>query len=140
MIELTVDADVKHLDAIFDFVNQVIEPYDCSTTIRFQLEVAIEEIYVNIAHYAYPNAVGTTTIRCEVVEKNKPLLVVDILDQGKPYNPLARQDPDVELDAEAREIGGLGIYMVKSSMDSVSYRYEEGSNIFTLEKFLDKEA
>lgn len=136
MIEITVEADVKHLDIIFAFVNQVIEPYHCSASTRFQLEVALEEIYVNIAHYAYPSAVGTTTIRCEVIGEKEPLLYLEILDQGKPYNPLARQDPDVELCAEAREIGGLGIYMVKSTMDAVSYRYESGSNIFALEKYL----
>lgn len=136
MIEITVDADMNHLDEIFAFVEQVIAPYHCSTNTRFQLEVALEEVYVNIANYAYPDEVGTTTIRCEVVGEKKPLLSLEILDQGKPYNPLARQDPDIELSAEARQIGGLGIYMVKNTMDTVSYRYESNCNIFVLQKYL----
>lgn len=138
MKELTVDADVKNLDSIMGFIEEVLSPFDCPPAIQFQLEVALEEIYVNIAYYAYPEVVGATTIRSYVTEEGgqPPLLTMDIYDQGKPYNPLEHDAPDIELSAEDREIGGLGIFMVKNSMDALSYRYEENSNIFTVSKYL----
>lgn len=137
MKELTVNADVKNLDKVISLIDGVIEPYECSVAVQFQIEVALEEIYVNIAYYAYPNDIGSTTVRCNVEETEKgPMLVVDILDQGNQYNPLEHEGPDLEAGYEEREIGGLGIYMVRSSMDVVSYRYEEKSNIFTIKKYL----
>lgn len=139
MKEINVNADVKNLDSVLSFLNDVIEPYDCSIDIKFQLELALEEMYVNIAYHAYPNDVGMTTIRCNVVENEgkAPLLIMDILDQGIPYNPIEHDDPNIDLPAEERDIGGLGIYMIKNTMDALSYRYEENSNIFTVEKYLN---
>lgn len=138
MKEITVNADVKNLDAVLSFLHDTIEPYNCSTEVQFQLELALEEAYVNIAHHAYPNEVGSTTIRCDVVEENKTanLLVIDILDQGIPYNPIEHDDPNVDTSAEEREIGGLGIYMIKNTMDVLSYSYEDEHNIFTVKKYL----
>lgn len=138
MRKITVLADVKKLDEILAFIDNIIEPYNCSPTIQFQLEVALEEIYVNIAYYAYPNAVGETTIRCKIVEENgkPPLLIMDILDQGNQYNPLEHKHPDIDIGIEDREIGGLGIFIVRESMDSLDYRYEDNNNIFTLRKYL----
>lgn len=135
---LNVNADVKLLDDVNEFVNGVIAPYDCSIDIQFQIEVALEEIYSNIAYYAYPNDIGPTTIYCKVEEQEgKPsLLIVDIIDKGVPYNPLEQDDPDITLSCEEREVGGLGIYLVKNSMDFVSYRHEEDANIFTIKKYL----
>lgn len=138
MKEIKVNADVKNLDVVLGFMHEVIEPYNCSMEVMFQLELALEEAYVNIAHHAYPNDVGSTIIRCDVLEKENDakLLVIDILDQGIPYNPIEHVDPNIETDAENREIGGLGIYMIKNSMDALSYRYEDEHNIFTVEKYL----
>lgn len=139
---LNVNADVKLLDDVNEFMHGVIAPYDCPIDIQFQIEVALEEIYSNIAYYAYPNSIGPTTINCNVEEQEgrPPLLIVDILDKGVPYNPLEQEDPDISLDCDEREIGGLGIYLVKNSMDFVSYRHEEGANIFTIKKYLEHEA
>lgn len=134
MKEITVDADVKNLDSILEFIEDIIAPYDCDPSVQFQLEIALEEIYVNIAYYAYPNAIGKTTIRCEVLHDN--LLVMEILDQGNPYNPLEHKCPDIELGLDEREIGGLGIFMVKKSMDELDYRYQDNNNIFTIKKYL----
>lgn len=138
MNEITIDADIKNLNEITSFLNNIIDNYDCSMEVKFQLELAIEEIYVNIAYYAYPNAIGSTTIRYDIVNEDDkpPLLVLDILDQGEEYNPLEEKNPDISLDAMAREIGGLGIFIVKESMDFVDYHYENGNNIFTIKKYL----
>lgn len=139
MKEFIVEADIKKLDAVHAFIQDSIEGYDCPMAIQFQLEVAVEEIYVNIAYYAYPNTVGITTLRTDVQEGEKgPVLTIEILDQGKPYNPLEHADPDVGLALEDRETGGLGIYMVKNSMDALAYRYEDNTNIFTVKKHLYK--
>lgn len=137
MKEFIVEADVKNLDAVHGFILDSIAGYNCPESIKFQLELAIEEIYVNIAYYAYPNTIGITTLRTEVLMEEKgPLLIVDILDQGTPYNPLEQADPELDLSINERDPGGLGIYMVKNSMDALAYRYEGESNVFTVQKYL----
>ena len=101
--------------------------------VQIQINIAVEEIFVNIAHYAYNPEVGPATIRVEILED--PLAVsLTFIDQGTPYDPLAKEDPDVTLAADERTIGGLGIFMVKKSMDDVKYEYKEGSNILTIVK------
>lgn len=98
-----------------------------------QIDIAIDELFGNIAHYAYNPEVGPATVRVEVVED--PLsVVVSFIDKGVPYDPLSREDPDVELSLEERRIGGLGIYMVKKSMDEISYEYKDGQNILRIRK------
>ena len=95
----------------------------------------MEEIYVNIAHYAYESEMGMATIRVEV--GGEPLQVkITFIDNGTPYDPLKKADPDTTLSAEARQIGGLGIFMVKKSMDDVKYQYIDGQNILTISKKL----
>ena len=102
---------------------------------QMQIAIAVEEIYVNIARYAYHPEVGEATIRCEV--GGEPLqVVIQFMDGGKPYNPLEKDDPDTTLGVEEREIGGLGIFMVKKSMDDISYTYADGKNILTIRKKL----
>ena len=136
MKELTVPATVENLDKVIDFLDRILEAHNCPLEIQYQIDVAVEEIYVNIAHYAYRPVIGEATIRCQVEEE--PLqVIIQLLDSGRPYDPLAREDPDLDLSAEEREIGGLGIYMVKNSMDNVSYRYEDGKNVLTIKKKLN---
>ena len=101
--------------------------------------VAVEEIFVNIAHYAYGGNPGEAVIGLDVIPNPKSCRIV-FRDRGVPYNPLEKTDPDITLSAEEREIGGLGIYMVKQSMDKVEYRYEDGYNILTIEKNIDDSA
>lgn len=127
-------ARLDQLEPVQEFVNQELEKHDCSPKVMFQLDVAIEEIFVNIAHYAYlPDEQGEAVIRCSV--GGEPLQVeIQFLDNGKPFNPLAKQDADTTLSAEERDIGGLGILMVKKSMDSVDYQYQDGKNILTIQK------
>ena len=135
MKELELAATTENLHAVLAFIDQELEAVGCSMRSQMQIDIAVEEIFVNIAHYAYNPEVGKATIRVEV--QTEPLAVVlTFLDQGVPYDPLAKEDPDVSLSAEERQIGGLGIFMVKKSMDDVQYRYENGRNILTLKKTL----
>ncbi len=135
MKELELAATTENLHAVLAFVDEELEAVGCSMRSQMQIDIAVEEIFVNIAHYAYNPEVGKATIRVEV--QPEPLAVMlTFLDQGVPYDPLAKADPDVSLSAEERQIGGLGIFMVKKSMDDVQYRYENGRNILTLKKTL----
>ena len=100
-----------------------------------QIGVAVEEIFVNIANYAYHPDKGNATVRVEV--SGDPVCVtITFVDHGVPYDPLAKDDPDVTLSADDREIGGLGIFMTKRIMDDVAYEYKDGQNILTLKKNL----
>ena len=103
---------------------------------QMQIDIAIDELFGNIAHYAYNPEIGQATVLVEVVED--PLsVVITFIDNGVPYDPLAKADPDTTLSAEEREIGGLGIYMVKKSMDDITYEYKAGQNILTIKKNLN---
>ncbi len=135
MREITVEARLEELDNVIAFVHEQLEGCGCSMKQLMQIEIAVEEIYVNIAHYAYHPETGYAIVRCEV--RQEPLqIVIQFLDGGRPYNPLDKSDPDITAGAEEREIGGLGIYMVKKSMDGIEYSYEDGKNILTITKFL----
>ena len=132
---LDISAEVKNLDDVLAFVDEQLERYGCSPKIQMQIDIAVEEIFVNIANYAYNPDVGPAEIRIETQED--PLSVmITFTDGGVPYDPLKKPDPDVTLPAEERQIGGLGIYMVKKSMDAISYEYKDGKNILTLKKNL----
>lgn len=133
MAELTVSATLENLDPVTDFINEQLELKGCSMKLQTQVDLAVEEIYVNIAHYAYHPEDGVATIRCEV--GGEPLqITIEFLDSGKPYNPLEKEDPDLTLDVEERDMGGLGIYMVKNLVDEISYEYRDGKNILTIQK------
>mgnify|MGYP003080580628 CR=1 FL=1 len=98
-----------------------------------QIDIAIDEVFSNIAHYAYHPSVGSATVKIEVIEEPMSV-VITFIDGGTPYNPLEKEDPDITLSAEEREIGGLGIFMVKKSMDSIDYEYKDGQNILRIKK------
>ena len=136
MREMDIAATLENLDAVMAFVDQQLEEAGCSMKTQMQIDIAVEEVYVNIAHYAYNPEIGGVTIRVQIEEE--PLeIILTFIDKGKPYNPLAKEDPDVTLAVEDRQIGGLGIFMVKKSMDNISYEYNEGRNILTLKKKLE---
>lgn len=131
---LTVDAKKENLDDIMKFVDKHLEMLGCDPVNQIRIETAVEEIYVNIASYAYPNAVGQAAIYAKALKDPRGIEIC-FRDQGVPFDPLAREDPDVTLKAEDRNIGGLGIYMVKNSMDQVSYEYCDGKNVLKFRKF-----
>ena len=133
VFELTIPAEVEKLPKVLAFLEQHLEAAGCSMKAQMQLAIAAEEIFVNIAHYAYAPETGMATVRLEVSGEPKTAAVT-FIDQGVPFDPLAKPDPDVTLAAEDRQIGGLGIYMTKKAMDDVRYEYRDGQNVLTLVK------
>ena len=136
MKELTIAATVENIETVTDFVNEQLEALDCPMKAQMQIDIAIDELFGNIAHYAYNPETGDATVRVEVVED--PIsVVITFIDKGVPYDPLAQADPDTTLSAEDRAIGGLGIFMVKKSMDDITYEYKDGQNILKIKKKLN---
>ncbi len=116
MKEVTVEATLESIPVITEFVDGQLEQFDCPVKAQMQIDIAIDELFSNIVHYAYHPGTGPATVRVEVIEE--PLsVVITFIDQGVPYDPLAKADPDVTLSVEEREIGGLGIYIVKKNMN-----------------------
>lgn len=130
---LTFDAVVDNIPVVTDFINERLEAVDCPMKAQMQIDVAIDEIFANIANYAYPNGTGSATVKYEAMEDPRGVTIT-FIDSGIPFNPLEKEDPDTTLPAEEREIGGLGIFMVKKSMDEVLYKFENGQNILTIIK------
>ena len=126
------EARLERLPEVMAFIDSFLEQMDCPMKIQMQLDMAVEEVYANIAHYAYAVGGGPATVRVAVEEG--PTMVITFVDQGVPYNPLAKPDPDITLSADERQIGGLGVYMVKKSMDEIAYRREGDSNVLTIRK------
>ena len=135
MKELDIQASNEHLPEVLGFVESELEHLDCSMKIITQIDIAVEEIFVNIASYAYNPEIGPATIRIEVTE-DPITVVISFIDNGKPYDPLAKPDPNLNIPLQERRKGGLGIFMVKKTMDDVSYEYKDGQNILTISKIM----
>ena len=135
MKELSVDATIENIERVTDFVNGELELLGCSMKIQMQIDIAIDEIFGNIAHYAYKPEVGPATVKVEVVD-NPMSVIITFTDHGVPYDPLTTADPDISLTSEDRQIGGLGIFMVRKTMDDVTYEYKNGQNILKIKKHL----
>lgn len=133
MKELTLDAKVENIEKVTAFVDEQMESLRCPVKAQMQIDIAIDELFGNIAHYAYHPEIGPVTVRVEIQE-TPPSVVITFIDNGVPYNPLAKEDPDISLSAKERQIGGLGIYMVKKSMDDITYEYKDGQNILRIKK------
>ena len=133
--ELSLEAADENLDRVIAFVDERLEALDCLPHEQMQVDVAVEELFINIAHYAYAPQTGPVTVRVET-EKDPKAVSITFIDGGIPYDPLAKADPDITASVEERPIGGLGIYMVKQSMDSVDYRCQNGRNMLTIRKKL----
>ena len=133
MKEIVVEATIESIPEVTAFVDEQLEQLECPMKAQMQVDVAIDELFSNIAYYAYNPEIGSATVRVEVTED--PLaVVITFIDNGVPYDPLAKEDPDISLSIEERGIGGLGIYMVKKTMDDVSYEYKDGQNILRIKK------
>jgi anti-sigma regulatory factor (Ser/Thr protein kinase) len=131
--EMVVEAVLKNLPLVVEFVEKHLKRTGISLKEKLQICVAVEEIFVNIANYAYAPDRGNATVRVEF--SGAPVTVsITFMDNGIPFDPLKRRDPDITLSAEDRRIGGLGIFMTKKTMDSVKYEYKDGQNILTLKK------
>ena len=160
MNEITVKALVDNLGTVTNFVDDFLDSHDCPMKVQMQIDIAIDEIFSNICHYAYgdsgnpigsidsagsgdsadsADSVGEATIRVEFVDADanaRKAIALTFIDNGVPYNPLEKEDPDTTLSAEDRKIGGLGIYMVKKNMDEMEYEYSEGKNILSMKKYI----
>ena len=126
-------AKTEALSDILGFVDQTLEGYGCPMKIQMAVCVAIEEVFVNVAHYAYGGGEGDVTLGI-VFDAESRTVTFRLADKGTPFDPLKKPDPDITLSAEDREIGGLGIFITKKTMDSVRYAYENGENVLTMTK------
>ncbi len=135
MKELDIPAQRENLSEVLKFIDVELEQLGCSMRLQTAIDVAVEEIFVNISSYAYDPEVGQATIRVDVSED--PLTIeIGFIDSGTPYDPLAKPDPNMKIPLRERKKGGLGIYMVKKSMDDISYEYKDGKNILTIKKMI----
>ena len=136
MKELIVDPMTREsLPEVVAFVEEELHKAGCPVRTVRQVNVAVEEVFINIASYAYHPEPGNATIRCTL--EDAPLrITIQFLDRGRPYNPLDREPPDTTLPLEEREVGGLGILLVRGSMSEVAYEYKDGVNVLTLRKYL----
>ena len=133
MTKQTFPAKIEALTDVLGFVESSLEALECSMKIQTAVSVAMEEIFVNVAHYAYPDGEGDMTLSIDW-EKESRTVTFRMADKGIPFDPLKKPDPDVTLSAEDREIGGLGIFIAKKTMDTLNYAYENGENILTMTK------
>ncbi len=133
MKEMTIPATVENIEKVTAFVDGQLEQIDCPPKAQMQIDIAIDELFGNIAQYAYNPETGPATVRVEVTQS--PIsVVITFIDHGIPYDPLKTADPDITLSAEERAIGGLGIFMVKKTMDEITYEYKNGQNILRIRK------
>lgn len=133
--EIVLEATLENLDAVNAFIEELLAPLECVQEKRIQLDVAVEEIFVNIVNYAYQPGKGTATIQAETMET--PLGIrITFIDEGRPYNPLLGEVPDLARQLKERKVGGLGLLFVKKNVDNIDYEYCDGKNILTLWKEL----
>jgi len=153
-----ISADVENLPQVIAFIDSNLEAVGCGMKAQTQIEISVEELFVNIAHYAYSSAVkascngtsdvaqaanadnsvseeGNATVTFDFSEETRTV-TISLIDSGVPYNPLSKPDPDITLSVEERQIGGLGIFMVKKNMDEVMYDFAAGKNIVTIKKII----
>lgn len=136
MKELVIEADRMNLPQVQMFIDEQLEEASCPMPTQIAIDVAVEEIFVNIASYAYGEESGNAVI--QVTMHEEPLSVeITFIDSGVQYDPLAKADPDTTLSAKERKKGGLGIFMVKNTMDDVRYEYTDGKNILAIKKNLN---
>lgn len=133
MLALRVPAKRELVEEVTEFVDGQLEAHDCSAKAQTLIDIAVDELFTNIASYAYGGEAGEAVIEVEFPDG---FAEITFRDWGVPFNPLDCPDPDVTLPPEDRPIGGLGIFIVKKRMDSVTYRYEDGQNILTIRRKL----
>ena len=133
MTNKTFPAKTESLSDVLGFVEETLEGFDCPMKIQTALCVAIEEVFVNVAHYAYPDGEGDMSLHIGFDEQTR-VVTFQMTDKGIPFDPLTKPEPDITLSAEEREIGGLGIFIAKKTMDSLNYAYINEENVLTMIK------
>lgn len=134
MDKITIEALTDNLQQVIDFATEQLEARDCPMKVVMQMELVIEEIFVNVSSYAYRPDVGDVTICLDFTEEPASVEIT-FIDSGRPYNPLEKDDPDTTLGIDEREIGGLGIFLVKKNVDEIAYEYTDKQNILRVKKF-----
>ena len=132
---LKTDAKTECLGDVLAFIEEHLKAAGCSPKTQTQICVAAEEVFVNIASYAFPDCPGNVMIRLWFEDGSRKV-AISFADEGIPYNPLTRETPDITLDTKERSIGGLGIYMVRQMMDEVFYEHKDGQNQLTFKKMI----
>ena len=132
---ITVPAALSQIVPVTAMVNRIMVRLSCTPRTRMQIKLAVDEIFSNIVHYAYGDREGTITVEVQEYE-NPPCLAITFIDQGIPYNPLTAGEPNLTGPAKMRSVGGLGLYLVRKSMNSVSYEYRDNSNYLTIRKLI----
>ena len=135
MHKLTVPAKIENLQKVFNFLNTQLNSVTYNMKSRLQLELSIEEAYVNISKYAYEYNEGNIEILSHI-DKDPIQITVKLMDSGIPYNPLNNEDPNILANTEEKELGGLGILLIKKNVDNIRYEYLDGKNVLTIQKKL----
>lgn len=130
---ITVKADVTSIPFVNEMVEKFLDDLGISMKVQMKMNVVIDEILSNIAQYSFGEATGMATVTYEYDDEAK-CLSLTFIDDGIEYNPLNSEEPDITLSAEERDVGGLGLFMVKKFMDQLTYEYKDGCNHFTLKK------
>ena len=133
MKEWTFEANIERITWLTEQVDGLLEGLDCPSKEQMQIDVAIDELLANIANYAYGTGKGEVTVRFDF-EPDSRTVALTFIDSGIPYDPLAKPDPDVTLAVEKRSVGGLGIFLVKKTMDDMTYARQDGHNVLTIRK------
>lgn len=131
MIEKEFPAEDSALSEATAFLDDELDKLECLPKVIMQLDIVLEELFVNISHYAYPNTKGN--VRIAIAPENDQVMI-RFIDTGTPFNPLQKEDPDIMSSAEDRDIGGLGIFLTKKTVDNIFYEYSEGQNILCITK------
>ena len=133
MKEITLEATLENITRVTAWIDEALEALDCPLKAQMQIDIAIDELFGNIAHYAYSGKTGMVTVRFDH-DAVANAVSITFIDQGVPFDPLLQDDPDTTLGADERKIGGLGIFLVRKTMDSVSYARREDRNILNIRK------
>lgn len=137
MKTLSLEAKLENIPKVTEFIDLELEALDCPMKAQMEIDIMIDEIFGNIVNYAYGDDSGPVTVQFETCRE--PLsVIITFEDQGIPFDPLTTEEPDVTLSADQRKIGGLGIFIVKKTMDKVDYEYRDGRNILKVKKILRK--
>ena len=135
MAQIELESKLESLDTLNDFVHQIIQNSPCTEQQQIQIDLVVEELFVNIVNYAYPDSMGMVQVECKL-SGDSGQVIIQFKDQGIEFNPLAKKEIDVHDRFERRPVGGLGIYLAKKYTNSIEYERADGSNVLTIMKNL----
>ena len=133
MKEITLKATIENIAQATAFIDEALEAVACSMKAQMQIDVAMDELFGNIARYAYARGEGDATVQFDFQEETR-MVSITLIDKGVPFNPLSAAEPDTTSAAQDRPIGGLGIFLVRKTMDAMAYQYQDGKNMLTIRK------